>query len=98
MLRRTHRRSKRLPARTDQNPAKAAPPSADQASPRLVATLRAISEGRHVGVIIAKYRAVAKDRHVCLEYKITDTIMSAPQNPQIRPTLVVEPLARPNCH
>jgi hypothetical protein len=57
-----------------------------------------ISEERYVGVIIAKYREVAKKRSACLEYEITETIMFPPQNVQFPPTLVVEPLGTPGCH
>jgi hypothetical protein len=57
-----------------------------------------LSEERYVGVIIAKYREVAKKRSACLKYEITETIMFPPQNVQFPPTLVVEPLGTPSCH
>jgi hypothetical protein len=55
------------------------------------------ADERLIGVVIAKYRAVAKKSGVCAEYDITDTFPFPPNNVQIKPILVVEPSGTRNC-
>ena len=43
------------------------------------------------GVITLKYTVVARKGGQCADYRITDTVVLPPPNPQMKPMLVVEP-------
>jgi|SRR5579885_296245 hypothetical protein len=50
-----------------------------------------LSEQRNAGILIRRYRAVAKKNGQCAEYLIVDTMPFPPVNVQIKPSLTVEP-------
>jgi hypothetical protein len=50
-----------------------------------------LSAERQAGILIRRYRVVAKKNDTCAEYLITDTMVFPPANVQIKPSLVVEP-------
>lgn len=50
-----------------------------------------VSERRGAGVLIRRYRAIAKKSGQCAEYQITDTMVFPPINVQMKPSLTVEP-------
>src|SRR5262249_25893920 len=50
-----------------------------------------VGESRSPGVVILRYQAAARKNGACAEYKISDTIVFPPPNPQLKPSLVVEP-------
>jgi hypothetical protein len=50
-----------------------------------------VHDEKYVGVLIAKYRAVAKKNGSCAEYQISDTMIFTLPTPQMKPMLVIEP-------
>jgi hypothetical protein len=58
---------------------------------------RRVSEKRGLGILTRQYRVIAKKNGSCAEYRVTDTIPLPPNNPQIKPTLVVEPVGVAAC-
>lgn len=50
-----------------------------------------LHEDRGVGILIRRYQAIAKKNNTCAEYQITDTMPFPPANPQMKPSLTVEP-------
>ncbi len=50
-----------------------------------------LSEKRGAGILTRRYRALARSGNTCAEYQITDRIPFPPANPQIKPSLHVEP-------
>jgi hypothetical protein len=50
-----------------------------------------LSEKRAPGVMFLEYQAFARKNGSCAEYRIVETLLTAPPNPQIRPGLAVEP-------
>jgi hypothetical protein len=58
---------------------------------------RRINQKRLPGLMILTYKALAKNKGRCAEYRITDAIPLVPTNPQMKPLLTVEPEEGKDC-